>query len=88
MGTYSYDRRVAADDKVQKAIRGYLHHVQGVKEEYQPPASLTRHVQTALSQGEAEQRKALQGILSHDKATKPKYRLPSSLIRQVTEALA
>jgi hypothetical protein len=73
--------------EVRLALNGYLHHVRGTKAAYRPPASLTRHVERALSQDLAEQKKALRGIVHHDAGTREEYQLPRSLMRQVAKAL-
>jgi len=77
------DRLAASDSKLEKALKGYLHHVKGTKPKYQPPKSLTEHVKRALAQGEDEQRKALKGIIHHNQGTKEEYQLPNSLMRQL-----
>jgi hypothetical protein len=72
---------------VRAALEGYLHHVQGTKAAHQPPVSLTRHVERALTQNTGAQREALRGIAHHDAAVHAAHQLPSSLMRQVTVAL-
>ena len=82
-------RKTAAkgNPKMESALKGYLSHDKGTKDDYKAPKSLTRHVEQAMKQGEAEQVKALKGILHHNKGTKREYQLPRSLIEHVKSAL-
>jgi hypothetical protein len=81
------DRVAADEDKVEKALKGYMHHVKGTKPKFQPSKALTQYVERALAQSPEEQLKALKGILSHNDSVKEDFKLPESLIRQVKEAL-
>jgi hypothetical protein len=72
--------------EIEKALRGYLHHVSATKPHYRPPQSLTRHVETVLDQGKKEQLKALRGIVHHNRAVKSEFKLPNSLMRQIIRA--
>lgn len=81
------NRKNEGEDPKVAALKGFLHHVEGTKDEYLPPKSLIAHVKRGLEQGGAEVDKALKGIVHHDKGVKADYQLPKSLMRQVSAAL-